>query len=152
MHNETVELLLPLTPEQVFMRDREGNTLLHCCLPEFDCSKPLSKELVERVWRMNPEALHVTNANGLTPFHSAALYHERVFELFQWKFSMDDIVQALAAQQDSQALAPLQRVRPLVVGECNGPLLECLHQDLINTVYEYLGLERCTRKRTRKNK
>lgn len=129
----TLELLLPVTPNALHRRDRVGNVLLHL-VDEV--------ELVEKVWRMHPEALRVANREANTPFTLAARSSNwPVVELFQPKLTLDEILGPFECHQ-KERYNVRERLRTLVGAQCEVVLLSSLHPDVFDIVYEYLDLER----------
>lgn len=89
---EVVELLLSLQPEQVNNLDSRGNTLLHHLASA--CGRS-SQELVQKIWRMNRGALHMTNHRSYTPLHVAINNSNWLFvKLLLRYLSVDEIVSA----------------------------------------------------------
>lgn len=109
--------------------DREGNTLLHICIR----GSASSDEFLEKLWKMNPNAVTVVNHARQTPFHVAVeLGNDFAIELFQWSLTADEICQAYESHERFAA-----RFRPVIVKQCE-PLLEVLNQDVANLVFDYV--------------
>jgi len=135
-----VNMLLAVKPEQVFRTDNRGNSLLHYLTrnPVF------SHTLVEKVWRMNMEASRAVNGNFHTPFDRAVMaVNTPAIELLQWHLTYQEVASAY------ERFASLEGLRSLIDKQCESLNL-VLHQDLIATIYEFLGLQRVQRTMKRK--
>lgn len=120
--SSVVEMLLFLTPEQVYRQDSKGNTLLHLVT--------WSKELTEKVWAMNPQAVHVANKHGDTPLVCAVAFdHRWAIECFQWKLPLETISDVFA---DFRCRKDRDCIR-LFAEEAAS-----LHRDLFKIVYDFL--------------
>lgn len=85
--------MLAVKPEAIRVLCKFGDTLLHRSL-YFD------KQFVVGILRMNPQALHVANSEGDTPFDLAVADYEEMIELFQGKMSFDEIVSAFEQKRE----------------------------------------------------
>lgn len=129
----TVRSLLAYSPELVKGIDQaEENTVLHVVLE--NCKH--QRELVEDVWRLNPQALHIANSEGATPFHIAVRYElDYALELFQWSLTIDEI--ELAYQQNRGSLGNyVERFKPVLEAQCE-LLTVWLPGEVVKVVVEY---------------
>lgn len=134
LREHDVEALLTSKPWRVKDVDRYGNTLLHHLIESF-----MSEELVERVWRMNTEAVCVRNRNSESPFHLAIrTYNYWAMNLWQSQLSFDDIVEAFI---DCGLPNDLSGICPVIIKQCED-MATLLNRDVMQTIYLYLGLER----------
>lgn len=142
---QVVELLLAVTPEAVRRFDHVGNTLLHMVVER-------TPTLTEKVWRMNLEALHVVNGCTLTPFDLVVRSNNwAAVELFQPKLTLDCIFATFAEHCDRASNEQArERLQLVVKGQCEEVLVPCLHLDLLDTVYEYIGFFGSAHARRRK--
>lgn len=136
-NEDLVKLLLKRKPGHVFCVDKQKNTLLHYVL-----GSPFSEELTKSVWGMNPEALRAFNRSGVPAFHRMMDgYHinKAALEWLKWKLTLEEILGAFEALEEGDrfSLTP----RSVVEQPCQ-PLLETLHQDIVEIVYDFLGLGR----------
>lgn len=162
---KVVNLLLEIKPEHANVKDSRGNTLLHH-VATAACAR-LSEGLVHKVCGMNAGALQVVNSEGCTPFQAAIKNRNwQIVKLLQWQLSIDEIVSAFLVPppsspspppssspsgSDSPSASPkrvtaavtttvaFNRVRPVVIEQCE-PLFEKLHRDVLNVVFEYIGI------------
>jgi len=129
-----LEYLLAIKPEQAFMRDFEGNTLLHAVLwsARYDSYerrewKFCSETLMKKVWETNKGALQQVNNQKETPFELAMRRANRTaHELFKWQVTIDEHVNN-----------SLETVRPFVEQQCTC-LLATLGQDVMGIIVDYL--------------
>lgn len=169
-HDDMVTQILALRPEMVTAIDNEGRTPLQCAACEGhekvaekilaikpDLVKNISSgdgrtilheailgrcsdEFVEKLWRMNPQALHHADLDSHTPFFAGmSRGRDKLIELFQWHLSFADIEDACFQLQGPGFTRHL-RFRPVMEGEC-AQLWESLPRDVANTVFEYLGFD-----------
>lgn len=129
------KMLLAARPEDAFAIDRKGNTLLHHVVQWWFVSK--GAELMEEVWRMNPQAMRVANNKGQTPLSLASIAHLKGIDLLQSGLDIDDIQQAY---RPSDHIGYWEWVLPVIQGQCESLLMD-LGRDLLPIVSEYLGLE-----------
>lgn len=134
-HQRVAERLLAIRPDEVY---DTYPSLLHIATRE------CSFEFVAKLWRMNPQALRAVWLDN-TPFDWAIL-HERndLIGLFQWSLSFDEIVCAFIRHE----LGFETRYRPVMDTLCE-PLWGSLNQDVMGTVFEYLGFGPPKRRETR---
>jgi len=129
-----VELLLDLKPELAKGINQDSNTVLHllCCFnwTPTNSSDNDAHVFIEKVWRLNPAALHVINNDGNTPYHLALRAgDEWCVTFFQPKMSCEEI---LLHHEKS-----FPRIRPLLKRFCEGPVGACLVDDAASLVYGY---------------
>jgi len=132
LYEPIAEMLLERKPEMIYaLTDTHiGNTILHKAI-QAHCRD----EFVAKLWRLNPEALRALNRVKETPFHYVVAYgNDSLFGLFQWSLSLDEIVSACEACNKSY-----ERLRPEMKVQCE-TLSTVLNQDVMGTVFEYLGL------------
>ena len=129
----TAETLLAMKPELISMKDNTGNTALH-----FLAIKCQSREFVEHMWRLYPEALRAGNEDNSTPFHLAVSgENDCAIELFQWGLTWEEIKEAYDKCEKSY----VERFKPVLGTQCEG-LSELLLPEVVETVFEYLGFQR----------
>lgn len=103
------------------------------------------KEFVTKLWRMDPQTLHVANKESLTPFELAVIYHDNeLIELFQGSVSIDGIVSAFA--KDTRGRGEAYQYKPVIEAQCES-LWDSLNQDVAPIVFGYIGLNPSQRKR-----
>lgn len=129
-HAPVVELLLTKNPEGIKAVDQRRRTVLHMAVEGFR-SNP---QLLERLWRMHPAALWARDSTSRTPLSKALFVRNpSAVEVLQWGFSPDEL--------DGISKGFCQRrLRPIITQQCEG-LRELLNQDMMTTVFEYLGFE-----------
>jgi len=127
------ERLLAIKPDLIHAIDEEGHTPLHLAVAMKQAQGPL----IERLWGLYPEALRVTNKSRESPLHAAILTHNDVaIDIFQWHLTFDEIVQIFVSCDESHT----ERLRPVMEKECEC-LLAWLNQDVVGSLFEYLGFE-----------
>lgn len=85
------------------------------------------------------EASRAVNGNSETPFDRAVMFwNTPAIELLQWQLTYQEVASTY------ERFASLENLRPLIDKQCE--LLNLvLHQDVIATIYEFLGLQRVQR-------
>lgn len=136
-HEPLMRKLLAIQPEAIEAITNEGSTVLHLlCASQHFCSK----ELLERVWRLQFNALYLADNHGHTPLHVAIRHQKAAFiEVFQASLTFDEVVSAFDAW--GYKSTGEERLRPLLETQCEC-LKTLLNQDVKGTVFEYLGFER----------
>lgn len=130
-HEKVAGMFLVAKPEIIFVTDKRGDTLLHVA------TERCSLKFVQKVWQLNPAALHVANNHSDTPFRIAIRYDRMdLVSLLQGRLAFDDIVASFTACKRRY----LAHLRPVMEKHCKSLSLY-LHRDVIGTVYEYLGFE-----------
>jgi len=131
-HESVVKLLLTIEPGLIKEVTENGETVLHSVI-----RGSRSRELLATAWQLYPEALHVANHVGDTPFHIAI--RERftaAIDMFQSNMTFDEVVDAFTACEASSE----KHLKPVLDQQCEG-LREVLNPDLVNITLEYLGLD-----------
>lgn len=125
--------LLDHKPDLIRCLDDNGNTIMHYAVGFRQGREFFSEEFITKVWHLAPESVHVPNSQLLTPFH-IALRCENSFAiaLMQGKVALDKIVRAFV-------VCERECPRSLLDEHCGVFLSKTLPQDLIATVYEYIG-------------
>jgi len=143
-----VDLLLDLKPELANGINQDNNTVLHllCRYNWMLWGSPNKDYLVflEKLWRLNPAALHAINNDGNTPYHcSLRAKDECCVKFFQSKMSCEEI---LNYHEES-----FHSIRALLKHFCEGAVGACLVDDAARLVYGYLGVEHvlCMKERKR---
>lgn len=128
------DVLLAVKPELISMKDSFGDTFLRLLTDH--CQ---SREFLEKVWRLHPEALRATNNHLNTPLDDAVRQdNASALEVFQWSSTWEDIAAAhLRCGKSFEA-----RFRPVMQAQCGALLEALLLPDVAGTVFEYLGFER----------
>jgi len=122
-----VEVFLKHDPELVHRR-LSGGTLLQILLE--DRYKNIGQEFITKVWRMNPDAVHMVDNEEQTPFLLALRQGlDWAIDLMQWQLSLDDIQEAC-----EQTDRDLERFRPAI----EPLLLLSFSQEVVG---EYLGFD-----------
>lgn len=138
-HQRVAERLLAAKPELANHISGFHRTTLHRATAAAKCDD----KFVAKLWQMNPKALRQINAYDRTPFYCAIMKKRNdLIELFQWHLSLDEIELAFSRYHISYQ----DRYRPVMERLC-AQLWECLHQDVVATVFEYLGFEPAKRAR-----
>jgi len=126
---DIADMLLQQCLVAAYTPDSRGNTLLHLTVKAKHTTL-----FVERVWRLNLDALRQMNHDRVTPFHLAIrTYNDRLVEMWQWGLTIDEIL------SDYGPYAT--RFKLVVEAQCEG-LFQHLNQDVAGTVFEYFGFER----------
>lgn len=137
-HQTVAGRLLATKPELISRVAHHKNTVLHIAV-EHLCDP----QFVAKLWRMDALALQNVNSTNRTPFHLAILKNKNeLIELFQWRLSFDDIVCAFT----QEGISYQERYRPVIEEQCES-LLGDLNQDVMSTVFEYLGFDPIKRHR-----
>lgn len=137
-HESVVEKLLATKQDLLRAVDVEGCTPLHSAI----LLKKAQDSLIERLWRLYPEALWVMNSFGLSPFGAAiSAGNDHATGMFQWKLSFDEIVHTFWHPE---------WLRPVMEKECEC-LLAWLNKDVMGELFEFLGFDtaRGTHKRAK---
>ena len=120
----------------IFAVGNAGNTILHGVSRSEQFRRKCRPEFIAKLWRLNPAALRALNTDKETPFHIVvSSENDALFDLFQWSLSLDEIVSACEAHWMSY-----ERLRPVMEVQCE-TLLTLLNQDVLGTVFEYLGFK-----------
>lgn len=139
-HEAIADQLLDADPELDIALS--GDTPLHLSM-----ERPQLLSLTTRLWQLHPETLQMRNENGCTPFFLAVLAdNEPAIQLVQGTLSIDEIVEAFASCNKSY-----ERFRPLLSEQCES-LAMALNQDVLGTVYEYLGFDFVRQPQRKKHK
>lgn len=145
------EMLLAIKPELSHGVSNTGETALHYAIRE-----RCSQQLVAKLWRANPEALHVADKASQTPFDLAvALRHSASITLFRGSVCFDELVSAFAKRKGKKKRGgdrPENAHRSMMEKQCES-LWVHLNQDVAGLVFEYIGLDpikRPPRKRAKK--
>jgi len=130
----TATLLLQANIAQASDVDRDGNTVLHHVVGR----NQFSKEFVERVFRMNTNALYTLNKQSLIPLQVAVRSSNwPAVQVLMWHLSLEDMVQTLVVFSTPWDLQCFQQV---MIQQCEGCRLAGLKQE-VYTIFEYLGVE-----------
>lgn len=132
-HVNVAEKFLAIKPELVFAKDIYGDTLLHRAIER------CSLTFIEKLWRMNPSALHVANNDSRTPFDIALSKREKAMELLESSMSLDEIARAFEADDNPSYK---WRFTTLIEQQCEALSERFLLRDLVGLVYEYLDITR----------
>lgn len=127
-----------------------GETVLHsaiegretgpfCMMPHGKAkakARSFSKEFILKLWRMNPQALHVVSAKGFTPFDLVVGLKQRknLVEEFQWSMSIDEIMGAFTKYNSRKSY------NLVTMGQCD-LLWDYLNQNVLSIVFEFIGLD-----------
>jgi len=134
MPETTSELLLACSTRSAHVVDIGGNTPLHAAIT----SQHRRVEFIDRLWKLNTNALHLVNCLSETPFHLAVKYAQLpLIDLFQWQLSIDEIVSAYVEYQKIDDF--ILRYRPIATEQCEW-LSHRLNQDVLGIVFEYLAI------------
>lgn len=132
-HESIARMFLQVKPELIFAVDTTKDTILHLAIKQ----RGASEVFITYLWRLNPAALHTENLRLDTPFQLAVKYsYESGIRALQWGLCLDEAVNIFTACKRPC----MKRFRPVVESQCEH-LSRSLHQDVLATVYEYLGFE-----------
>jgi len=119
-----------------------GDTALHLSMERSHFTR-----LTPLLWQMYPNAMRVPNNEGFTPFAVAVRNdNEFAIELVQWKLPIDKIVKDCVLGSLSY-----ERFRPVLEKQCEA-LAIVLNQDVLGTVFEYLGFDYIKQPQRKKSK
>lgn len=131
-----MEMLLAAKPDLIFGVADDGTTVL---LLAADChgqGKGLSKQLYARMLELYPALVRMRNADELMPFDYAVEYdYDNAIEAMQWSLTFDEILESYEKTLEKTCD---ERFRPIMQQQCES-LVKLLNQDLLETVFEYLG-------------
>jgi len=139
--------LLDEYPNLAHAVDDQGNTALHLAV-----ASACSDGFIARLAELSPESLQVKSTDHGTPLQAAIVGElPQVIEIFQWKLTIDEIVHSFTTIKKNKKSFDMERLRPVIERQCLVLSLEALNQDVVQTVFEYLGfavLKRATQKMT----
>ena len=99
-----------------------------------------TRELIEKVWKLNPDALRAVNHHGKTPFDLAVKGDDHnAIDLLQWSLTFDEVMSAYNNCSETRKKGHVQRFKPLMELQCEG-LVVVLIPDVVGIIFEYLGL------------
>lgn len=136
------EMLLAVAPEQSYALSKRLDTALHL----WSNSGSRNKRFFATLLASNPAALRAVNNSGHTPFDTAVFNgDDLVIDVVQWELTFDEVVNTFITHQKSYK----ERLAPIVERQCEC-LVESLNQDVVGTVFAYLGFDLAKRLKKRK--
>jgi len=137
-YDSTVLTFLNHKPALAHKTDQWGNTVFHLA------AQSESKDYIEEVWKLKPDAVRALNTNGETPFQLLVqTQKEHAIDLLQWSMTFDEVVSAYVFCKNPRWV---DRLQPVLEAQCE-PLNVLLLPDVASTVFEYLGLKRPQQKK-----
>ena len=114
-----------------------ANKLLH--IPLHFAATHRSEQLITQLLRANPKGAFALDIEGKSPFQIAVDCHNDILvDMLQQSFSYDELSLMFTIDPWVDRFSQLQRE---LVTLCE-PLRDSLYPDLINTVFEYIGLNK----------
>lgn len=134
------EMFLTIKPDLALATNSAGNTPLHFAAAWFRRGNA-----IKRLLELNPNALRAANKSCKTPFQIAVFNgNNEAIELMQSHLTFGEIIDCFLAEKKSP-----ERYRSVVKSQCES-LVVSLSQDVVGTVYEYVGIEQAVKKRPTK--